>query len=348
MKTQKTTHNMKHNLIWILTNLMLSGLLGVAFTSSATEDTWTTKVNMPTGRIGHSTSVVDGKIYAIGGALGLTPLDTGLSTVEEYDPATNKWTMKADMPTARGGLDTSVVNGKIYAIGGASNGQILSTVEEYDPEADTWTKKADMPTPRWNLSASAVNGKIYAIGHGNLPALLTVEEYDPETDRWTKRYDMPTTRRLLATSAVNGKIYAIGGIDIDNRTLSTIEEYDPETDTWTRKADMPTPRMLSSTSTVNGKIYAIGGQVSFDPRVPALSAVEEYDPETDTWTRKVDMPTPRYVSTSAVNGRIYAIGGGDLAGTILSTVEEYTPQGWPFAVSLQDKLPTKWGELKSE
>ena len=330
----------------ILAGLILMGLLSLASMSLAAADTWTTKADMPTARWAHSTSVVNGKIYAIGGALGLTPLDTGLSTVEEYDPATNKWTMKADMPTARGGLATSVVNGKIYAIGGANNGQILSTVEEYNPETDTWTTKSDMPNPRWRLSASAVNGKIYAIGHGNLPALLTVEEYDPDTDTWTKKSDMPTTRRLLATTAVNGRIYAIGGASIDNCKLSTVEEYDPETDTWTRKADMPTARMLSSTSAVNGRIYAIGGQASFDPRVPALSTVEEYDPETDTWTKKCDMPTPRYVSTSAVGGKIYAIGGGDLAGTVLSTVEEYTPEGWPFGVSLQGKMAGKWGKIK--
>ena len=56
----------------------------------------------------------NGKIYAIGGGLQ----GVGFSTVEEYDPATDTWTKKADMPTGRFALSTSVVNGKIYAIGG--------------------------------------------------------------------------------------------------------------------------------------------------------------------------------------------------------------------------------------
>ena len=64
------------------------------------------------------------------------------------------------------------------------------------------------------------------------------------------------------------------------------------------------------------------------------------------WTKKANMPTPRYVATSAVNGRIYAIGGGDLAGTVLSTVEEYTPEGRLSAVSLQGKLEAMWGKIK--
>jgi hypothetical protein len=100
--------------------------------------------------------------------------------VEEYDPATDTWTRKADMPTAREALSTSVVNGKIYAIGGVTtSGSYLSTVEEYDPATDIWTRKADMPTAREAPSTSMVNGRIYAIGGWVSRAISTVEEYDP-------------------------------------------------------------------------------------------------------------------------------------------------------------------------
>jgi hypothetical protein len=100
------------------------------------------------------------------------------------------WTRKADMPTARWVLPTSVVNGKIYAIGGSPSDLSLSTpiVEVYDPARDTWIRKADMPTARWGLATSAVSGKIYAMGGtpGGTPDrvvhLSTVEEYDPATD----------------------------------------------------------------------------------------------------------------------------------------------------------------------
>jgi N-acetylneuraminic acid mutarotase len=72
---------------------------------------------------------------------------------------------------------------------------------------------------------------------------------------------------------------------------------------------------------VNGKIYAIGGFYAGD----LSGIVEEYDPVIDVWTRKADMPTPRWwLSTSAVNGKIYAIGGAD--DSFLATVEEYDPE----------------------
>jgi N-acetylneuraminic acid mutarotase len=246
----------------------------------------------------------------------------------------NSWTRKADMPTARFGLSTCVVDGKIYAIGGGKTayGAYLSTVEEYDLATDTWTKKADMPTARNGHAAGVVNGKIYVIGGepSAQASLQTVEEYDPATDEWTKKADMPTRRTFLCASAVNGKIYAIGGViagepAVPNRYTSAVEEYDPATDTWTKKADMPTQRSCFSACVVDAKIYVIGGETD-SIHSPPISTVEEYDPTTDTWTSKANMPTARaFLSTIAVDGKIYAIGGGVWPGTVFSTVEEYDP-----------------------
>jgi len=318
---------------WVLTSVMLCGLLNVAPMTLAAGETWTRKADMPTQRWGLSTSVVNGKIYAIGG--GQSPYGALLSQVEAYDPVTNTWTKKADMPTGRCFLSTSVVDGKIYAIGGDISANVdTSTVEEYDPATDTWTRKADMPTSRTDLSTSVVNGKIYAIGGLKDPEnspFAVVEEYDPSTDTWTQKADMPQARHGLSTSVIDGKIYAIGGSTWGS-VVSTVEVYDPAMDSWTRKADMPTARGSLSTCVVNGKIYAIGGS----PRGGwgVLSTVEEYNPATDTWTTRSDMPTARLMhSASVVGGKIYAIGGSVLywPWTPCSTVEVYTP---PYVVEV--------------
>ncbi|MFC1604601.1 kelch repeat-containing protein [Planctomycetota bacterium] len=291
---------------------------------SARAATWTQKADMPTPRWGVYTSVVDGKIYAIGGI-------ASPKKVEEYDPATDTWTEKADMPTARVFLSTSVVDGKIYAIGGETHwpgGTALATVEAYDPTTDTWTKKADMPAPRDALATSVVKGKIYAIGGYRRTigdTLATVEEYDPATDTWTEKADIPTARQFVSTSVVNGKIYAMGGIPEKTWTaFSTVEEYDPVTDTWTKKGDMPVPRSFT-TSVVDDKIYAFGGNASRGGA--PLSNVFQYDPATDTWTAKDDMPVRMLgMSTSVVGGSIYVIGGTSASypySSSLSTVWEY-------------------------
>jgi len=304
--------------------------LGLVCTSLGAEDTWTRKADMPTARSCLATSVVNGKIYAIGGIRDAS--SAPLSTVEEYDPGTDTWTAKADMPTARISLCTSVVDGRIYAIGGGQSvmGTGSSTVQEYDPETDTWTTKAEMPTARFVLSSSAVNGKVYAIGgkpaHGVTP-LSTVEEYDPTTNTWATMAPMPTRRYGLSTCVVNGKIYAVGGDPGTYVGLRALEEYDPVTDAWTRKADMPTARAYLSTGVVDGKIYAIGGESTLHG--PGRSTVQEYDPATDTWTTKADMPTARLLlSSSAVNEKVYVIGGSVEpwpSWQACSTLEEYDP-----------------------
>ncbi len=202
----------------------------VAAVSLAQGDVWMQKADMPTQRLALAASVVNGKIYAIGGR----PAGT-LTT--EYDPATDTWTTKTRMPTARFCLATGVVDGKIYAIGGTlgygTPSATFIATEEYDPVADIWTQKTDMPTARGVLSASVVDGKIYAIG-GVASALWithlrTVEQYDPLTDTWTKKADMPTARAFLSTCVVDGKIYAIGGAFASKTMLSTVGVYDHAT-----------------------------------------------------------------------------------------------------------------------
>jgi N-acetylneuraminic acid mutarotase len=99
-----------------------------------------------------SASVVGGKIYAIGDAPGH---GDPLSLTEQYDPITDSWIGKKDMPTARYCLSTSAVNEMIYAIGGSINTKIfgkagtgVSTVEEYDPETDSLAQSGRHANPK--------------------------------------------------------------------------------------------------------------------------------------------------------------------------------------------------------
>ena len=219
-------------------------------------------------------------------------------------------------------------------------------------QIDTWTRKTDMPRPRNWLSTATVNGKIYAIGGhtGERVIVSTVEEYDPATDTWTRKTDMPTPREGAATIAVNGKIYVIGGlIETTHEFLRTVEEYNPATDTWARKSDMQTPRVGATAGLVNGKIYVIGGNSLVDGTFTLFSTVEEYDPITDTWTPKADMPTSRgFLANRAptVNGKIYVIGGWMNAGrreADFANVEVYDPATDTWAKKAD--IPTGRGAL---
>ena len=250
-------------------------------------DTWTTRADMPTARQGVAVAAVDGIIYAIGGWEGniATCLGNMLSTVEAYDPAKDRWTRKADMPTPRTLSAIAVVDGIIYVIGGWNDPWVLSTVEAYDPAADRWTRKADMPTARYQLAACAIDGRIYVSGGGTKPSRIapdfapvpTVEVYDPAADTWTQASDMPRTRLLHTASAVAGKMYIIGGVDFVGGVLPfSVDVYNPARDAWTAAGDrLPTTRCGLTAAVVDGKIYTIGGFTG--PGTPTLSIVEEYD-----------------------------------------------------------------------
>ena len=272
--------------------------------------TWAQKTDMPAPRWRHSTCVVNGKIYVIGGTTS-EPNPELVWPVGVYDPTTDTWTEKADMLTGRAVLSTSVVDGKIYAIGGANGpGASLATVEEYDPATDTWTPKADMSAPRDCLAAVTVDGKIYAMGGDRgmvWVGLKTVEVYDPATDTWTRRADMPLGVLMLCAHVVNGKIYAIGGRP-DLQARAYVQEYDPATDTWTRKNDMPLPTSQMATVVLGNKIIVIGGWLW--SRDYPYRKIQIYDAETDSWTIEGDAPFLRACFTAdVVNNKIYTIGG---------------------------------------
>jgi RNA polymerase sigma factor (sigma-70 family) len=310
-------------------------------------DTWTKKADMPTARHGLTASSVNGKIYVMGGAkLGQWP-NSIFKTIEEYDPITNTWTKKTDMPTERARLASCVVNGKIYAIGGWP---IHGTVEEYDPINDKWTRKASMIAPSERLAVCELNSKIYAFGGWCGNVVASASEYDPISDTWTKKADLPEPAEYFSASGVNGKIYIIGH-------FQSVLEYDPIKDKYTPKAIAQfrgeTSRLyLHSATVISGKIYIFGGLK------PYGNLVAVYDPETDTWEEKADMPTARcWLATSEVNGKIFAIGGmTDNPPTLadvgvvppLAVVEEYDTGFLSINIEAKGKMPAKWGKIKRD
>jgi N-acetylneuraminic acid mutarotase len=139
-------------------------------------DTWTTKAPVDIYWGGMASGVIDGKLYVAGGATpywGTSGDRRLLNVLEVYDPATDTWTTKAPMPTARDGCQGGVIDGKLYVVGGDLVGQLSDKLEVYDPAADTWTTKAPMPTARFSFAAGVVNGILYAAGELAMPGFST-------------------------------------------------------------------------------------------------------------------------------------------------------------------------------
>jgi len=217
-----------------------------------------------------------------------------------------------------------------------------------DSVANVWVQKTELPTSRLGCATAVVNGKIYIIGGSiynnksgpTYSALSTVAVYDTRTNTWHKAADMPTPRIAAQAAVVSGDIYVLGGYNEikvrGEKYKKIVEVYHTRTDTWMRQPDMPTRRSNFEVSAVGGKIYAIGGEVfnkQLGMRV-STDIVEAYDPVTERWRKRVNMPTKRHrFDTPVVNGKIYAIGGeitpiagGGLAERFITTIEVYNPK----------------------
>ena len=331
---------------------------------------WEPITEIPTKRKSFSTTVVDDKIYLIGGTLfenGRGPF--GLSTIEVYDPEMNTWQKVADMPTPRADAGTAVVDGIIYVFGGyngidnrGENFKFLDTVEAYNPKTNTWVKKQDMPYPRSNFGIGVVAGKAYIIGgladfNKETPDSLEwtdrVEAYDPRTNTWMKRAKMPTRRDYFGVGVVKDRIYIVGGRgwpQVGNpggTFLTVMEEYTPETNQWRKKNDILDLRLYSSTVVVGDQIYLIGGFVWRDGLRKDPAAVDVYTPATDEWSDIPPMPTGKTpFGVAIVKGKIYVFGGEGENGEFLPTVEVFDTSF--HAAIAAGKLPTRWRELKTQ
>lgn len=104
---------------------------------------------------------VENKIYFFG----------GISESREhkiYDTETGILSEGALMPTGRSALSGAAIEGKIYCVGGVTNGnRITDAFEIYDTVNGAWLIGPNMPIGRSYLRCAVANGKLYCIA-GNM------------------------------------------------------------------------------------------------------------------------------------------------------------------------------------
>jgi N-acetylneuraminic acid mutarotase len=126
-------------------------------------------VRGPSPREHLAATALGGKVYALGGRLA--GLDTNRATVEAYDPRTNRWSRRPDLPTARGGTGAAAVGGRIVSVGGESPQGTERTVWSLRPAARRWIRLPDLPTPRHGLGVVALGGRMWVVAGGPQPGL---------------------------------------------------------------------------------------------------------------------------------------------------------------------------------
>lgn len=213
-------------------------------------------------------------------------------------PTVSGWSNGSLMPTSRGDAASAVVGTDIYVVGGGGTANGFTSFEKFNTLNNLWTSLPKLPFSFFSIRGATVGGNIYVFG--GVLNNNAVYRYDPSSGSWTKLHDMPSMDWMGMPAVVNNKVYIIGGHN-SSGALSTVLEYDPSTDTWNAsRTPMPTARYAPATAVYNNKIYVLGGNYGNNKN-------EVYDPTTNTWQSKADVPfdSAGWGVAGVINGKIY-------------------------------------------
>ena len=319
--------------------------------------TWITKTPMPTSRYAFGLTVVDDKIFAIGGTA--SDGKTRLATNEMYNPTKDVWETRTPIPSSRRAYAIATCKNKIYIIGGSNS----KANEVYDPTTDTWENKTPLPSQynRNFFNAHTVNEKIYVISgmtdelsmwSSNSPE---VNIYDPTIDTWTNGKQIPYPVCKYASAVIDDKIYVFGGIDYSAGPIEVYgltQIYDTVTNTWSLGTPIPGDRHSCVATVGSGPwgIYVLGGVVNDIPS----SVTQIYDPIKNSWSYGTSLPKVYSGSSSSglnvvlsypggvvtVDDQLYAISGTHTLKHVIVGSETPFPTSTPISGPDPTATPT--------
>ncbi|CAB0007186.1 unnamed protein product [Nesidiocoris tenuis] len=237
------------------------------------ERRWKTLTDFPSRIWGHGVAV-GGKhtLYVAGGQL--VSECRASPRAWSYDSVTNCWKELSEMRDARSGVGLAMLDGYLYAVGGADEYNWRTSVERYDPATNRWTTVAPIRKATINAAVTAQGGFLYVVGGSPIrrsPSRI-LQKYDPKKNEWTEAAPMIAARYDATICAVGSShIYVLGGTD-DHPFM---ECYDVHTNTWTPKSAPNELICSSGIAVLHGKIVACSDNGD---------SMEVYDPQKDLWT----------------------------------------------------------------
>jgi len=214
-------------------------------------------------------------IYAVGGSNG----HSEESSVEVYDPKTEKWTYGPNLPVSLSNIGLSRLHGNLYCVGGSYGSTGSKYCFKLDLASKTWSRIADLHIGRFQAAVIAFQGRIWAVGgcEGWSP-LNSVEIYDPHTDAWSMGPPLSAPRRGCGIAIRKGQLIVVGGTD-GSQSMCTTEILDLE-DKWSLGPTMTFCRANVSVAISNDRLWAVGGFNGKD----FLKTVEFLDHNSEEWT----------------------------------------------------------------
>eukprot|EP00058_Branchiostoma_floridae_P002653 XP_002588141.1 hypothetical protein BRAFLDRAFT_68779 [Branchiostoma floridae] len=218
-----------------------------AFRYDFATDTWTRLPDMPRGRAGHQSAIVDGKLYLVGGDTAETLFN--VFSMECYNIEAEAWIKPPEMPAIIPSPNLKVIacGGKLLLIQGLRKKRRLC-VHAFDVETQGWTySSTPNPAIDFNVAirATAVNNKVHLYVDRCFSCYVAAYTYDVDKETPTIEEEKPKTQedvyivhgvcrnRKYYVNAQNGIINTIPRINYGKvRSPDQIKEY-------TRRPNLP-------------------------------------------------------------------------------------------------------------
>jgi len=251
-----------------------------------TQETFSRAANLTVPRQGHIAAVLsDGKILIAGGATAGPHHGTGLSSAEDYDLETGKFSPRGNMHARRvRAAVTTLRDGSPLVTGGTDGDHSLDSAETYSVLTGKWTLVGKMASPRVSHTSTLLqDGRVLIVGGvgKNHEVLANAEIYDPKTKQFTAARSMHHPRYgHTAALLTNGKVVVAGGSDYNQgAALASAEIYDPATNSFAEIGNMATARwrLPAASILLDGRAFVAGGAASaevLDPIAGTFRTVE--------------------------------------------------------------------------
>ena len=210
------------------------------------------------------------------------------------------------------------LNGYIYCIGGCYKNKTFNNVKRLNLEniSENWEEVAPMNTKRKWFGAAVFEDRIIVGGGWNKTGkrLSSIEAYSSTTNEWKMIASLKQKRTGTKFVVCDESLFALGGYDGENY-LSSVERLDEIDKEWRKSAPMNKARTGFTAVSCGGFIYAIGGKTNDDK--DSDSSVEQYNPQTNTWTYLSSMNEARREHCGCVfREKIFVIGGCNELGQV--------------------------------
>ncbi|XP_037900009.1 kelch-like protein 1 [Glossina fuscipes] len=179
---------------------------------------WTHIAPMSASRYNFGICACDNMIYAIGGCRH--------SSVESYNPATNKWYMCPDIPEVSWRSRAAVIKHSIYSLNESGNG-IISCIR-FDSREGRWYSLNDMPGTLRNESFEfmSYDNSLFSIAK-------KCSRLDIRTNKWEAMPSMLFKRLRFSAAIIADDIYVFGGADKNWEYINSVERYNIHNNEWT-------------------------------------------------------------------------------------------------------------------